>query len=936
MTSSVTQPIKLNPSSAVTVVKGEVAVFSVVESGRRVPLAPATNGFVIHAGSAIDGISTIAVPIPGTELETTDAATLVSSDGPTAGFIRWIDAIARAATDGHWPLHRAPLGENNVALAPGECVLNDEADIAWLRLISGTARLCGSPNARVSSGDDLIALPRGTWLEADLRARIEFLNPAGLGERQLLQGAQKFIHLGILATLDTWHQHQSARRERVAAEVDREQAAISATVKSLTSAVEPSSGIDEVDPAIIPALSLIRAYGIQPDAATLATISESVASGSDPVQAVADACDVTIRRVKLSDTWMDDEGLPLLAELADETGKRRWAVVQWNRGWHAKDAITGAPIELSPTDLVGATITEFQPLLPARPQNLGDLVQLALKGSLTDAIFVLGAAVVTAITAFVSPRLLGQLADMLSTKTQTSAFTALFLMLAALAVTVGLWQVVQSLALLRMRARMTTRAAIAVWDRLIRQSNRWHSRFGLGDRLSQGSAVNMATTTITDQSVVAVLNLIAVMGSLGALASVGVRTFAMITVLLVVQALIAYLLLRRTSEHLRVSLEAGAKASSRLIEVLNAIPRLRVAAAESRALAWWSQTQAEYLSGARSMRITMMLDGVVRAVWPTLIVIALVAGIWMSGDSIGTFITVQAAAIAATTTLSTAITALGAIALAQQTMARAEPVLTGVPEALGMGVDPGTINGAFTLTDLHFSYPDGPTVIDGISLTIQPGEHLAIVGTSGCGKTTLIRLLLGLDDPDSGMITCDGNDMATLNRVAVRRQIGSVLQSSKLLPGSLHDNVSMGRNLSTAQIWAALDAAQIGDDVRAMPMGLQTPLTDGGTTMSGGQQQRILIARALAGEPRVLVFDEATSALDNKSQLEITKLLDSLRITLIVVAHRLSTIRHASQIIVMNEGQIVDSGSFDELVERHGLFKELMARQQLGEQPVLG
>jgi ABC-type bacteriocin/lantibiotic exporter with double-glycine peptidase domain len=215
-----------------------------------------------------------------------------------------------------------------------------------------------------------------------------------------------------------------------------------------------------------------------------------------------------------------------------------------------------------------------------------------------------------------------------------------------------------------------------------------------------------------------------------------------------------------------------------------------------------------------------------------------------------------------------------------------------------------------------------------VSLTVIPGEHLAIVGPSGCGKSTLLRILLGLQDAESGSILVDGKDLNSLDRPAVRRQIGSVLQSSQLISGTIRANLDMGRGFTTEQLFDALTMASIADDVRDMPLGLDTPVSDGGGTISGGQRQRLLIARALTGNPRMLVFDEATSALDNITQAAVVDALERLRLTRIVVAHRLSTIRRADRIIVMDAGRIVDSGTYDQLVDRPGPFRDLALRQQ--------
>jgi len=214
-----------------------------------------------------------------------------------------------------------------------------------------------------------------------------------------------------------------------------------------------------------------------------------------------------------------------------------------------------------------------------------------------------------------------------------------------------------------------------------------------------------------------------------------------------------------------------------------------------------------------------------------------------------------------------------------------------------------------------------------VTFSVKPGEQVAIVGPSGCGKTTLMRILLGLEDPESGVITIDGQDLGVLDRPSFRRQVGSVLQSSTLLPGPIRDNVDMGRGLTSKEIWQALEWACVADEVRAMGMGLDTPVVDGGGTVSGGQRQRILLARALACNPRMLILDEATSALDNVTQGSIVEHLENLRLTRILIAHRLSTIQGADRIIVIAGGRVAQQGTFDDLVSQPGHFADLVQRQ---------
>jgi ABC-type bacteriocin/lantibiotic exporter with double-glycine peptidase domain len=372
----------------------------------------------------------------------------------------------------------------------------------------------------------------------------------------------------------------------------------------------------------------------------------------------------------------------------------------------------------------------------------------------------------------------------------------------------------------------------------------------------------------------------------------------------------------------------SSEANGRLVETMRAVNRLRISGAESRALRRWSQLQAQYVSADISLRRVTLVQGLVLGLWPLVTVIVMVAVTAGSGATYAEFITAQTAAAIATASVTAAILAINGLLSGRATLRELDDVLEAQPEGRGSGAAAGRLNGGLTLQDLVFRYsPQGPAVLDGVSLTITPGEHVAIVGGSGCGKTTLMRVLLGLEVPESGTIMVDGRDLASLDQPSVRRQVGCVLQSSSLLPGTIVQNVDMGRGLSRDQIWQALDAAAVGDDVRAMGLGLDTPVVDGGGTVSGGQRQRILIARALAGDPRMLVLDEATSALDNVTQGIVVETLDRLRLTRIVVAHRLSTIRHADRIVVLDAGRIVEEGDYEQLMALDGQFAELARRQ---------
>lgn len=243
------------------------------------------------------------------------------------------------------------------------------------------------------------------------------------------------------------------------------------------------------------------------------------------------------------------------------------------------------------------------------------------------------------------------------------------------------------------------------------------------------------------------------------------------------------------------------------------------------------------------------------------------------------------------------------------------------------------LNGDIRAENIRFSYNDDPRgCLKGVTLDIRRGERVAIVGESGCGKTTLLKILLGIERPEEGEVSYDGKPLNSLNLRSLRRRVGSVFQFSRVFPGTIADNVMFGSvgSYDEDRIWEALDNAAIGDYVRGLPLKLDTEISESVSSgLSGGQRQRILLARAFMDNPRVIILDEATSALDNMTQTAVMENIRKMKVTVVMVAHRLSTVENFDRIIMLEDGVIAEEGSYEELMRKEGKFTELVRKQQL-------
>ena len=401
----------------------------------------------------------------------------------------------------------------------------------------------------------------------------------------------------------------------------------------------------------------------------------------------------------------------------------------------------------------------------------------------------------------------------------------------------------------------------------------------------------------------------------------------------VILATVAFSLISSFAQ-MRISkkqMELSAKESGMSYALISGIQKIKLAGAEKRAFARWGNLYAQNAKLTYNPPAFIKLNSVISLAISLIGNIVMYAAAVKSGVSVADYYAFGTAyGMVSGAFMSLAGMALTAAQI-KPILETVQPFFNTVPE-ISEGKEVITrLSGGIELTNVSFRYNENmPLILDNMSLKIRPGQYVAIVGKTGCGKSTLMRLLLGFEKPQKGAVYYDGRDIERIDLKSLRRRIGVVMQNGKLFSGDIYSNIVISAPwLTQRDAWDAAEKAGIAEDIRRMPMGMNTIISEGSGGISGGQRQRLMIARAIAPKPKILMLDEATSALDNLTQKRVSESLDSLKCTRIVIAHRLSTIKQCDRILVLDGGKITEDGTYDELIAQNGVFAELVERQRL-------
>jgi NHLM bacteriocin system ABC transporter ATP-binding protein len=945
-------PLPLDDRDSVWLVSaGWVDVFA-LSPGRDGVAGARRHLFRAESGQALFGVGSetlLAVGGPGNQvlhLKRTDFAERARRSemaAPLAALLAdWVHRLTASVVRDRLPKKVALLDPGNeVELSEG-AIATPVRDTIWLRHLNGTSRFLGLAGPALSREAGLFPLAAPGWIAiAEAGTRLTALTTeAVLSDPDIWPGLDHF-HQAILASIDAQHAWTEAtERGRLERRAEAERRLLRSTLARLAEVAEGSEK-DDLDGSTDdnPLLAACRLVG----ARLGITIERPLGAGdkkrrSDPVTAIARASRVRVRRVLLSGNWWRQDNGPLLG--------------YWTRaGGSAEDDRPVALLPLSPSryELIDPVDGQAVPVTAANAGSLQPfaysfyrsfdpgiltpwkLFRFGVAGGGRDWLRVALLGLAGSLLGMFTPIVTGWIFDRVIPGAERDQLLLVVLALAVSAVVAALFQLTRGLAMLRLEAKMESSVQAGIWDRLLNLPVPFFRRFTAGDLSDRAMGVAAIRQVLTDVALSSILGLVFTLTYFGLLFYYDLRLALLACGLFVVVLLGTAWASVRGLRYQRSVYQLRGKIAGLVLQLITGITRLRVAAAEDRALAVWGRefgAQRRLSFRARCVANNLAAFNAAVPVVSALALFGTVVLLPRESLSLGHFLAFNVAFVQI---LSAAVLMGSSVTAAIQVVPiyeRARPILDTAPEVETGKAVPGELAGDIEISHVSFRYrPDGPLILNDVSIHVRPGEFVAFVGPSGAGKSTLLRLLLGFESPTAGSVYFDREDLANLDRQAVRRQMGVVLQDSKILMGDIFSNIVGSALLTLEDAWEAAWLAGLDDDIADMPMGMHTVVSDGGGTLSGGQRQRLLIARAVVGKPRILLFDEATSALDNETQAKVSRSLERLKATRIVVAHRLSTIRNADRIYVLDGGRVVQQGKYEQLLAEGGLFAELAKRQ---------
>jgi NHLM bacteriocin system ABC transporter ATP-binding protein len=926
---------------ALRIVSGYVDLFAVhtdaeAERPRR-HLFRVESGEIIvdlpHIEGTIDPIGVIAVGGPGTEVLVAARERVTEIPLIEAWIARFGAATAGSAVD--WTVREAEAG-SAVELAPGEQLRGAARGVVWASCERGEVRFMGLDTPS-KAGDPALPLASGTWIGTVGGAAIRVHGEAPTGD-ELWRALDRFHVLAMECIRFRLSTVADTEARRLADRTDLAKAKAHELFSDLATVIAPRSRpVEYEEPGSGPLFAACRAAGdatgvtiVQPPGRRLTR------HDFGDVMEIARASRLRMRQALLRPGWWRWNVGPLIAWRGE--ARRPVALIPMSRRYVMLEP--GSPgsriVDESLASELAAEAAMFYPKLPSGPVSAWDLLKFCARhvranpGRIIFGVLAMGALTLAA------PLITQVLVNSVIPRTEFDQLGYLAAALVVVAIAMASLQAMQGIAMLRLEGLLDWKLQAAILDRLLRLPVSFFRQYTVGDLADRTLGIDAIRRVATGRTLRGLLAGVFGLFSLLLMFYYDIRLAWIALGLAALRGVLIVAINALRLYHERRHVELRGKVDGVVLQLLTGVGKLRVAGATIRALAVWGKRFAaqkrHFIAAQRAANVLRIIEAAFPTI-ATLIVFAAVQG--GSGSKLaldlGAFLAFFTAFGQSMAAIGDWAAAAGESLIAVPYLSRIRPLMAAAIESSEERKSPGELSGTLELSRVSFRYlASGPPVLDDVTIRVAQGEYVALVGPSGSGKSTIFRLLLGFEQPESGAIFFDGKAVDTLDVSGVRRQIGVVLQNSRLMTGSIYENICGGAiQLPMNEVWEAARLAGLDADIRAMPMGMHTAISEGVSTLSGGQRQRLMIARALIRRPRILLFDEATSALDNQTQSIVSASLAKLNVTRIIIAHRLSTVQHADRILVLVAGRLVQSGTFRELSAAPGVFAEFAKRQLL-------
>ena len=866
-----------------------------------------------------------------------DLDSVVLIDDWVSAMSDFVARIAEPASSGAELVEADP----DVPYEAGARIAAFHLDVVWVSA-TGPMQLMGNSSLTVDAGDAL-PLTENTWYDLPEAVEVTTWRTPGAIQLERMWSALDQFHAWLLQVSEmVWLDHIERQTERFQRHRESKVSVRGSMYQTLMEVLQDSpeilqaEGVPSDDPLRGAVEAIARAEGVD---APL-KFARAPVDSPDIRHAVAQLIQPTglrLRPIRLLPGWEQEDGPSCLAFDADDED-RPIALINDGKGFRAFDAATGLAQRVGQaiSSRFAATAIKFYAPLGEGVRSGVDATLQALRGAKRDVIWIVSTAALGGILALLVPVLTGKLLGEFIPRVDWPLWIASLIALGIGGLCSAVLTVVGALSMLRIESRADENLQSAVWSRLLALPAGFFRKYLAGDLADRANGVTMIRRVLTGATAGSIISGVFSLFSYGLLFYYNAMLALWAGAIILVLAAGTWFFSVRQIRHHREAFRAQGAIDGLVVQMIAAITKLRQTNTEVHLLGRWSELYAKQKRETLKARYwTAGLSSFTALFAPlaTMAILALIFYNLIAVDNpdeftLSDFLSFNSAFGQFMGGMTGVTAALTAVVTIIPLFERVQPILEAEPEFSGTPL--AKIRGLLEFDSVSFKYPSSDReVLNRVSFEIAPGDRVAFVGPSGAGKSTIYRLLLGFEQPTEGTVLVDGRDLSTLELGSVRRQMGVVLQHMNVVSGSIYRNIASNVALTMDEAWEAARMTGLAEDIEDMPMGMHTSLPEGGGGMSGGQKQRLLLARALASKPRILLLDEPTSMLDNRSQQIVKNTLSQLNSTQVIIAHRLTTVEDVDRIYVLQDGEIVEQGSWEALMGQDGVFAQLARRQRL-------